>query len=123
MNVGGAVDEVLREAVSDGGDRAHAARTDNHTACQKRAAGNAGREVAVVVIVQSAPPRRRRRFVQHVSRIAQQFVRIERIQPHFAVQFVLDHFRPGEADRQMDVTAGATALPAGGRRIPTRWRP
>ena len=95
MNVRGAVDEVLREAVSDGGDRAHAARTDNHTACQKRAAGDAGREVAVVVIVQSAPPRRRRRFVQHVSRIAQQFVWIERIQPHFAVQFVLDHFRAG----------------------------
>ena len=54
-------------------------------------------EVAVVVIVQPAPPRRRRRFAQHVGRVAEQFVRVEGVQPHLAVQLALDHLdrRPG----------------------------
>ena len=48
VDVGGAVDEVLRQAVGDGRRGAHAARADHHAAGQERPAGDAGLEVAVV---------------------------------------------------------------------------
>ena len=86
VDIGGPVDEVLRQAVRDGRGRAHAARADNHAAGQKGAAGDPGPEVAVVVVVQPAAPRRRRRLAQHVGRVAEQLVGVEGVQPDFAVQ-------------------------------------
>ena len=54
MHVGGAVDQVVGQAVGDRRHRAQAARTDDHSGREKRSAGDAGGEIAVAMIDEAA---------------------------------------------------------------------
>src|SRR5579884_774340 len=54
VNVGGAMDEVLRQTMSDGGRRTHAARTNDHACRQERATSDASLEVHEMMIANLA---------------------------------------------------------------------
>ena len=99
MNVGGAMNKVLRQTVSDGRGRAHAARTNDHSRRQKGAAGDSRPEVHEVMIM-------------HLSRIevglfSEQVGENKAIEANSAIQFLFNDLHGGGAEKEMNGSSRA----------------
>ncbi len=54
VNVGSAMNEILRNSVRDSGNSTHAARANHHAGGEERSRGDARLEIAIMVIVELA---------------------------------------------------------------------